>query len=85
MFGDLGVKDISKASAIKQLLSYLNVDRADTVAFGDAKVDISMLEHCAIGVAMGNGGSEVKKIADIVTDDVECDGLYKAFKRLKLI
>lgn len=49
------------------------------------KVDISMLEYCAIGVAMGNGGSEVKKIADIVTDDVECDGLYKAFKRLKLI
>ena len=32
-------------------------DRADTIGFGDAKVDLPLLEACAVGVAMGNGGA----------------------------
>ncbi|WP_416222653.1 HAD hydrolase family protein [Streptococcus cuniculi] len=59
--------------------------QADTIAFGDAKIDIPMLEYCAIGVAMGNGGPEILAVADMVTDDVEHDGLYHAFERLGLI
>ena len=85
LFGDLGVKGITKASAIDALLSYLGADLADTIAFGDAKVDIPMLEHCAYGVAMGNGGEEIRSMADYVTDDVQCDGLYKAFAHLGLL
>lgn len=85
LFGDLGVKGITKANAIEHLLAYLGLDIKDTIAFGDAKIDIPMLEYCAIGVAMGNGGEEIKKIADFITDDVEEDGLYKAFKKLELI
>ncbi|MCQ2969548.1 MAG: HAD hydrolase family protein [Clostridium sp.] len=85
MFGDLGVKGITKANAIEHLLSYIGADIKDTIAFGDAKIDIPMLEYCAIGVAMGNGGDEIKEVADLITDEVEDDGLYKAFKRLGLI
>lgn len=57
----------------------------DTIAFGDAKVDIPMLECCAIGVAMGNGGPEIRAMADMVTDSVENDGLAKAFACLGLL
>lgn len=85
LFGDLGVKDITKAKAIQCLLDYVGADRADTIAFGDAKIDIPMLEYCAVGVAMGNGSTEIKAAADFITDDVEKDGLYKAFKKLELI
>lgn len=85
LFGDLGVKDITKAHAIDTLLEYLHADRADTIAFGDAKVDIPMLEYCGIGVSMGNGGDEIRQMADYVTDDVNRDGLYKAFAQLGLI
>lgn len=85
LFGDLGVKNITKANGISQLLSYLGMDAADTISFGDAKADIPMLEYCAVGVAMGNGGAEIKEIADFVTENVENDGLYKAFVRLNLI
>lgn len=85
LFGDLGVKGITKANAISHLLNYIGAEQADTIAFGDAKIDISMLEYCAIGVAMGNGGPEIKAVADFVTDDVEQDGLYKAFERLELL
>ena len=81
----MGVKDITKAHAIEVLLKHLEVDRADTLAFGDAKVDIPMLDHCQVGVAMGNGGAEIKAMADLVTDSVSQDSLYKAFEKLELI
>lgn len=85
LFGDLGVKGISKGNAIAHLLDYLGAQQADTIAFGDAKIDIPMLEYCAVGVAMGNGGTEIKAMADMITDSVEEDGLYNAFVRLGLI
>lgn len=85
LFGDLGVKDIDKAAAVETLVRHLHGDMKDTIAFGDAKVDIPMLECCAYGVAMGNGGPEIKAMADYVADSVEQDGLYKAFQALGLL
>ena len=85
LFGDLGVKGITKANAISSLLAYLGADREDTMAFGDAKIDIPMLEYCAVGVSMGNGGPEIKEMADYITYSVEEDGLYHAFVKFGLI
>lgn len=85
LFGDLGVKDIDKAHAVDVLLQHLGRDKADTIAFGDAKIDIPMLDYCAYGVSMGNGGAEIRAMADMITDDVEADGLYKAFEKLGLL
>lgn len=85
LFGDLGVKDINKAHAVNIILKHLGANHIDTIAFGDAKVDIPMLETCKIGVAMGNGGPEILAMADIITDDVRQDGLYNAFKKLNLL
>lgn len=85
LFGDLGVKDIDKAHAISVLLDHLGASQVDTIAFGDAKIDIPMLDYCAVGVAMGNGGAEILAMADMITDDVEEDGLYHAFERLGLL
>lgn len=85
LFGDLGVKDIDKAHAVEVLLEHLQAEKIDTFAFGDAKVDIPMLEYCAVGVAMDSGGDEIKAMADYITDGVNEDGLYKAFKHFELI
>lgn len=85
LFGDLGPSGITKKHAIEVLLEYLHADRKDTIAFGDAKIDIEMLDYCEIGVAMGNGGPEIKAMADMITDDVDEDGLYHAFQKLNLI
>lgn len=85
LFGDLGVKNITKAHAIDVVLQKLEIDKKDTIAFGDASVDIPMLEYCEVGVAMGNGGDAIKEIADFVTDDVDHDGLYSAFEQLGLL
>ena len=85
LFGDLGVKDIDKGKAIDVLLNHIGASIEDTIAIGDAKVDIPMLEKCAIGIAVGNGGEEIKQMADYVTDDINADGIYNAFKHLGLI
>ena len=85
LFGDLGVKGITKGNAVESLLTYLGAEKKDTIAFGDAKIDIPMFECCEIGVAMGSGGREAKEAADFVTDDVEKDGLLKAFEKRELI
>lgn len=85
LFGDVALKDITKATAIDTLLEHLEKDIGDTLAFGDAKVDIPMIDHCNVGVAMGNGGPEIKEMADYITDDVEDDGLYNAFRHFGLI
>lgn len=85
LFGDLGPKGITKKHAVDVLLQHLHADVKDTISFGDAKIDLSMFELCAYNVAMGNGGQEIKEAADYITDDVDHDGLYNAFKYLELI
>ena len=85
LFGDLGPTGITKKHAIEVLLKHLDADVKDTISFGDAKIDLSMFELCAYNVAMGNGGVEIKEAADYITDDVNEDGLYNAFKYLNLI
>ena len=85
LFGDLGVKDIDKGRAIKVLLDHLGADIRETIAIGDSRVDIPMLEYCHIGIALGSGGEEIKAMADYVTDDVDKDGFYKAFEHFGLI
>ena len=85
LFGDFGVKDLSKAKGIADLLNYLKADQSDTIAFGDSKWDITMFECCAVSVAMGDGEQAAKDAATFVTDAVDDDGLLNAFKRLNLI
>lgn len=85
LFGDIALNNIDKRTAITELLDYLGESEKNTIAFGDAAVDIPMLEVCGTGIAMGNGSREIKEMADHVTDDVANDGLYNAFRHLKLI
>lgn len=85
LFGDFGVAGIDKAEAVRVAVEHLGASMADTVAVGDAKVDIPMFECCAVGVCMGSGGDEAKAAADYVTTDVDKDGLYNAFEHLDLM
>ena len=67
------------------LLEHLNMPIEDTIAFGDAKVDIPMFDYCHDSCCMGSGGDEAKAAAKYVTDDVDRDGLYNAFVHYALI
>ena len=80
LFCDVSPKGGTKQKGIDQFLAHFDIDLTKTMAFGDGGNDISMLEHVAIGVAMGNASKEVKAIADYVTDDVDNDGIVKALQ-----
>ena len=67
------------------MLKHLKADKKQTVAFGDAKIDIPMFDYCAYSVAMGNAGPETKAAADYVTSSVEADGLFNGFKKIGVI
>ena len=84
LFGDIGPSGITKAHAVDTLLQHLAADQADTIAFGDAAVDLPMFQACAVGVAMGNASDDLKAAATLITDDVEHDGLANAFTALGL-
>lgn len=84
-FGDMGVPEVSKATAVEMILEFLGKTREDAFAFGDSEADIPMIECVGTGVAMGNGSEAVKKVSDYITDDVSNDGLKKAFEHFGLI
>lgn len=85
LFGDIALGNIDKAVAVDELLTHLQIPVVDSYAFGDAKVDIPMLKHCGTGIAMGNGGKEIKAMADYITTAVDEDGLWSAFKHFSLM
>ena len=82
---DLTLRGVSKALGISELVKNINKDIKDTIAFGDGRNDIEMLETVGLGIAMGNAVIEAKAVADYVTDRIENDGIEKALKKFELI
>jgi Cof subfamily protein (haloacid dehalogenase superfamily) len=82
---DINEKGGMKDLGVKAVIEYLDIDIKDTIAVGDGFNDISMIEYAHLGVAMGNAYEHLKSAADIVTDAVDEDGIYKLFKRLEMI
>lgn len=71
---DVNPEGVSKASALELVRRKLAVEPSCTVAIGDQRNDVEMLEWAARGVAMGQAPEEVKEAADEVTAPIEDDG-----------
>ncbi|ANN62783.1 Cof-type HAD-IIB family hydrolase [Brachyspira hyodysenteriae] len=84
-FADVNSKYSGKEVGIDKIIEYYGIDLSETMAFGDGGNDMGMIEHAAIGVAMGNANESVKKIANYITDDVDNDGVYKALKHFNIL
>lgn len=78
-------KGTSKATGIKWLCEYLNVDIQDTYAFGDSINDKDMLEYVGHGICMGNGTEAARKVAEYITTDLHENGIYNAMMHYGLI
>jgi Cof subfamily protein (haloacid dehalogenase superfamily) len=74
-----------KVHGIKQVLNHLNIDKDDSIAFGDGNNDVEMLDYVGFGVAMGNASGYVKEHADYVTDSIYNDGVVQALKKFNMI
>lgn len=75
----------SKAEGLKRLCDHFGIKISDTVAFGDSMNDYEILSEAGTGVAMGNAVAELKAVADMITDDIDKDGIFNACKKLGLI
>ncbi|MDO4467893.1 MAG: Cof-type HAD-IIB family hydrolase [Bacillota bacterium] len=84
-FMDVIPKDGGKNKGIDAILEHFGIPLAETIAFGDGGNDIAMLEHVAIGIAMGNARDNVKEKADYVTSNIEDNGIYNACKYFGII
>lgn len=83
--GEITCKGINKATGMQKLMSYMNIPQECSVAFGDGPNDVEMIQYANIGVAMGNADESLKGLADMVTEPIFEDGLYKGFRYLGLI
>ena len=71
--------------AVEKICQMMNISSAETIAFGDYLNDISMIERCGIGVAMGNALDEVKSASTYVSDHSDNGGIRKACLHFKII
>ncbi len=83
--GEINFNGINKATGIKKFMETVNAPLYDTIAVGDSGNDLEMIKFANVGVAMGNASNDVKAAADIITADIDSDGIYNAFKTLNLI
>ena len=67
--------EISKGTGLAQGLDALGVSPHNTIAVGDAENDLSMFEHCELGVAVSNAIPSLKAQADVVLDQPAGDGV----------
>lgn len=74
-FLEIVPQNIDKAMSLEKLLKHLEIDRSQVAAFGDGYNDKSMITYAGLGVAMENGQSEVKAVADMVAPSNEEDGV----------
>jgi hydroxymethylpyrimidine pyrophosphatase-like HAD family hydrolase len=79
---DVAPHGVTKASALEQLRRRLDVEPSRTVAVGDGRNDLEMLEWAALGVAMGHAPDAVRAAADEVTGTIDDDGVVDVLRRL---
>lgn len=78
------VEPLEKAKGIRKIMDYYGADYRDVIVFGDGDNDLSMFTGEWTGVAMGNATPRLKEKADLITTDVDHDGIYNACLKLGL-
>ena len=76
-FFDIVNDNVNKGNAIKSLLKILNINKENSICFGDSINDIDMFNSVGTSVAMGNSIEKIKSIADYITDTNDNDGISK--------
>lgn len=83
--GEFTQNGITKATGMQEMLHYLNIQKKDSIAFGDGPNDLDMLKFAHTGIAMGNALEYVKSCSDMVTDSIKNNGIYRAMSLLELL
>jgi hypothetical protein len=74
-FLEIAAAGVSKGLGLAKYCEAHGIAREDVVAFGDLLNDATMLEFAGLGLCMGNGHEEMKKLADRIIGTNTEDGV----------
>ncbi len=66
---------VNKATGMKEWCLLKDIKSSEIIGIGDSENDLEFLQAVGYSVAMGNGTSKIKEIADKIIGDVDQDGL----------
>ena len=72
----------NKGEALLNLAAHFGIKREEIMAFGDGGNDFDMIEAAGVGVVMGNGREDLKKIADIIAPSCDEDGVAQVIEKV---
>ncbi|MBD3308829.1 Cof-type HAD-IIB family hydrolase [candidate division KSB3 bacterium] len=75
---------VSKGVALRHLAEYLGVTLEEIIAVGDNPNDIDMVQEAGLGVAVANAHPDVKRVADLITESNDQDGVAKIIEEYLL-
>ncbi len=79
---EVNIKGVDKGKALKVFCRLMEIPIEESIAFGDAENDISMLEAAGKAIVMENGTPEAKKHADVICASNNDDGVRKMAEEL---
>lgn len=79
------IEPTDKARGIRKMMEILDAPLDEVVVFGDGTNDVDMFIPDWTCVAMGNAVDELKKRGDLITTDINDDGIWNACVELGLI
>ncbi len=82
LFIEVNIKGVDKGKALIDLCRMMDIPVEESIAFGDAENDISMLKAAGMAVVMENGTPETKQYADMICPSNDDDGVCWAIKKL---
>ncbi len=75
---------VNKGAALRPLLEKLGLKKEQLIACGDSYNDMTMIGYAGLGVCMENGASDVKRMADLIADSNDDDGVAKVVEKYML-
>ncbi len=75
LWGKFSHIEAEKMTALEAILPRFGITAAQVAAFGDDLVDLELIKHCGIGVAVENAIPEIKAVADEFTGSNDEDGV----------
>lgn len=82
---DASAKGCTKATGMQYLLDTYGISKDEIIAIGDGDNDLEMIEFAPLSIAMRNGSKKLQKLADLVAEDIDQDGLARILADLHLI
>ncbi len=75
---------VNKGASLAKLLPKIGYTREQLIACGDSYNDMTMIGYAGLGVCMKNGEKDVQKIADVIADSCDDDGVAKIIEKYML-